>query len=125
MILPRAFKILDHNCALVGEPPHLWKACDTNGDLKANQDDLSWTHTISVTSSARRRWSTLMLRSPTRAMRPSSRACATAASWLSKRVSAGVPSAKRRLAAASWIDPEFDGPRERQLHIVVHQRPSA
>ena len=36
MILPRAFKILDHNCALVGEPPHLWKACDTNGDLKAD-----------------------------------------------------------------------------------------
>ncbi len=36
LILPRAFKILDHNCALVGEPPHLWKACDTNGDLKAD-----------------------------------------------------------------------------------------
>jgi mono/diheme cytochrome c family protein len=40
LILPRAFKILDHNCALVGEPPHLWKACDTNGDLKADTKEL-------------------------------------------------------------------------------------
>jgi mono/diheme cytochrome c family protein len=39
LIMPRAFKILDHNCALVGEPPHLWKACDTNGDLKADTKD--------------------------------------------------------------------------------------
>lgn len=36
LVLPRAFKILDKNCALVGEPPHLWKACDTNGDLKSD-----------------------------------------------------------------------------------------
>lgn len=36
LIMPRAFKILDRNCALIGEPPHLWKACDTNGDLKAD-----------------------------------------------------------------------------------------
>ena len=40
LVLPRAFKILDHNCALVGEPPHLWKACDTNGDLKADTKEL-------------------------------------------------------------------------------------
>jgi mono/diheme cytochrome c family protein len=40
LILPRAFKILDHNCALVGEPPHLWKACDTDGDLKADTKEL-------------------------------------------------------------------------------------
>jgi hypothetical protein len=40
LILPRAFKILDHKCALVGEPPHLWKACDTNGDLKADTKEL-------------------------------------------------------------------------------------
>ncbi len=40
LIMPRAFKILDHNCALVGEPPHLWKACDTDGDLKADTKEL-------------------------------------------------------------------------------------
>jgi mono/diheme cytochrome c family protein len=40
LIMPRAFKILDKNCALVGEPPNLWKACDTNGDLKADTKDL-------------------------------------------------------------------------------------
>lgn len=33
LVLPRALKILDKGCALVGEPPNLWKACDTNGDL--------------------------------------------------------------------------------------------
>ena len=36
LIMPRAFKILDKNCALVGEPPNLWKACDTNGDFKSD-----------------------------------------------------------------------------------------
>lgn len=36
LVMPRAFKILDKNCALVGEPPNLWKACDTNGDLKSD-----------------------------------------------------------------------------------------
>ncbi len=40
LILPRAFKILDRNCALVGEPPNLWKACDTNGDLKSDTKEL-------------------------------------------------------------------------------------
>lgn len=40
LIMPRAFKILDKNCALVGEPPNLWKACDTDGDLKADTKDL-------------------------------------------------------------------------------------
>jgi mono/diheme cytochrome c family protein len=40
LIMPRAFKILDHNCALIGEPPHLWKACDTDGDLKADTKEL-------------------------------------------------------------------------------------
>jgi mono/diheme cytochrome c family protein len=36
LVLPRALKILDKNCALIGEPPNLTKACDTNGDLKAD-----------------------------------------------------------------------------------------
>ena len=40
LIMPRAFKILDKNCALVGEPPNLLKACDTNGDLKADTREL-------------------------------------------------------------------------------------
>ena len=40
LIMPRAFKILDRNCALVGEPPNLWKACDTTGDLKADTKEL-------------------------------------------------------------------------------------
>src|SRR5258706_6485946 len=40
LIMPRAFKILDRNCALVGEPPNLWKACDTSGDLRADTKDL-------------------------------------------------------------------------------------
>ena len=40
LIMPRAFKILDRNCALVGEPPNLWKACDTNGDLKSDTKEL-------------------------------------------------------------------------------------
>ena len=32
LVLPRALKILDHGCALIGVPPDLIKACDTNGD---------------------------------------------------------------------------------------------
>ena len=40
LIMPRAFKILDKTCALVGEPPNLWKACDTDGDLKADTKEL-------------------------------------------------------------------------------------
>ncbi len=36
LVMPRAFKILAGNCALVGAPPNLWKACDTDGDLKAD-----------------------------------------------------------------------------------------
>jgi mono/diheme cytochrome c family protein len=36
LVLPRAFKILAGGCALIGEPPMLWKACDTDGDLKAD-----------------------------------------------------------------------------------------
>jgi mono/diheme cytochrome c family protein len=36
LVLPRALKILDHGCALIGEPPNLVKACDTNGDLVAD-----------------------------------------------------------------------------------------
>ena len=45
LVLPRAFKVLAPNadgptCALVGEPPKLWKACDTDGDLKADSKTL-------------------------------------------------------------------------------------
>lgn len=40
LIMPRAMKVLDKNCALIGEPPNLWKACDTNGDLRADTKDL-------------------------------------------------------------------------------------
>ncbi len=40
LVLPRALKILDHNCALIGEPPNLVKACDTNGDLVADTKDV-------------------------------------------------------------------------------------
>jgi len=36
LIMPRAFKILDKNCVLVGAPPELIHACDTNGDLVAD-----------------------------------------------------------------------------------------
>ncbi|MBC2669769.1 c-type cytochrome [Novosphingobium piscinae] len=39
LVLPRAFKVLAGGCALIGEPPTLWKACDTNGDLKADTKD--------------------------------------------------------------------------------------
>ena len=34
--MPRAFKVLNKGCALIGEPPHLYKACDINGDGKAD-----------------------------------------------------------------------------------------
>jgi mono/diheme cytochrome c family protein len=39
LILPRALKVLDHG-VLIGEPPHLWLARDTNGDLKADTKEL-------------------------------------------------------------------------------------
>src|SRR6266550_1995141 len=35
LVLPRALKVLDRG-VLIGEPPHLWLARDTNGDLKAD-----------------------------------------------------------------------------------------
>ena len=40
LVLPRALKILDKGCALIGEPPNLVKACDTNGDLKADTKEV-------------------------------------------------------------------------------------
>jgi len=40
LIMPRAFKILDKGCALIGEPPNLWKACDTDGDMKVDKKEL-------------------------------------------------------------------------------------
>ena len=42
LVLPRALKVLDGGCALIGTPPNVTKACDTNGDLKAD------TRTIAV-----------------------------------------------------------------------------
>ena len=39
LVLPRALKVLDHG-VLIGEPPHLWLAHDTNGDLKADTKEL-------------------------------------------------------------------------------------
>ncbi len=39
LVLPRALKVLDHG-VLIGEPPHLWLARDTNGDLKADSKEL-------------------------------------------------------------------------------------
>ena len=39
LVLPRALKVLDKG-VLVGEPPHLWLARDTNGDLKADEKEL-------------------------------------------------------------------------------------
>ncbi len=39
LVLPRALKVLDHG-VLIGEPPHLWLARDTNGDLKADTKEL-------------------------------------------------------------------------------------
>jgi mono/diheme cytochrome c family protein len=40
LVLPRALKVLDRNCVLIGVPPELIKACDTNGDLKADTREL-------------------------------------------------------------------------------------
>src|SRR4051794_7605093 len=39
LVLPRALKVLDHG-VLIGEPPHLWLARDTNGDLKSDTREL-------------------------------------------------------------------------------------
>jgi mono/diheme cytochrome c family protein/glucose/arabinose dehydrogenase len=39
LVLPRALKVLEHG-VLVGEPPNLWLAKDTNGDLKADSKEL-------------------------------------------------------------------------------------
>src|SRR6476620_2298375 len=39
LVQPRALKVLDHG-VLVGEPPHLWLARDTNGDLRADTKEL-------------------------------------------------------------------------------------
>ena len=39
LVLPRALKVLERG-VLVGEPPHLWLASDTNGDLKADRKEL-------------------------------------------------------------------------------------
>jgi len=39
LVLPRALKVLDKG-VLIGEPPHLWLARDTNGDLKADSKEL-------------------------------------------------------------------------------------
>jgi mono/diheme cytochrome c family protein/glucose/arabinose dehydrogenase len=39
LILPRALKVLEGG-VLVAEPPHLWFARDTNGDLKADSKEL-------------------------------------------------------------------------------------
>ena len=39
LVLPRALKVLDRG-VLIGEPPHLWLAHDTNGDLKADSKEL-------------------------------------------------------------------------------------
>lgn len=40
LVLPRALKILDNGCALIGEPPNLVKSCDTNGDLVADTKEI-------------------------------------------------------------------------------------
>ncbi|HKB96677.1 MAG TPA: hypothetical protein VKB94_07475, partial [Rhizomicrobium sp.] len=40
LVLPRALKILDRGCALIGEPPNLVKSCDTNGDLVADTKEV-------------------------------------------------------------------------------------
>ena len=39
LVLPRALKVLDRG-VLVGEPPNLWLARDTNGDLQADTKEL-------------------------------------------------------------------------------------
>jgi hypothetical protein len=40
LVLPRAFKVLDKGAALIGEPPNLWLARDTDGDGKADTKEL-------------------------------------------------------------------------------------
>lgn len=40
LVMPRALKVLDRNCALVGAPPKLILACDRDGDLKADTQEL-------------------------------------------------------------------------------------
>ena len=40
LILPRSFKVLDKTCALVGAPPNLFHACDTDGDLQADTREI-------------------------------------------------------------------------------------
>jgi mono/diheme cytochrome c family protein/HEAT repeat protein len=40
LIMPRAIKVLDKNCALVGAPPNLFHACDTDGDLRADTREI-------------------------------------------------------------------------------------
>ena len=37
LVLPRALKVLDHG-VLIGEPPHLWLARDTNGDSEGGYE---------------------------------------------------------------------------------------
>jgi hypothetical protein len=39
LVLPRALKVLEHG-VLVGEPPNLWLARDTTGDLRADTKEL-------------------------------------------------------------------------------------
>ena len=39
LVLPRTLKVLERG-ALIGEPPNLWLARDTNGDLVADTKDL-------------------------------------------------------------------------------------
>jgi mono/diheme cytochrome c family protein/glucose/arabinose dehydrogenase len=39
LVLPRAIKVLDRG-VLIGEPPNLWLARDTNGDLRADTKEL-------------------------------------------------------------------------------------
>ena len=39
LVLPRAIKVLDRG-VLIGEPPNLWFARDTNGDLRADTKDV-------------------------------------------------------------------------------------
>src|SRR5262245_5511652 len=40
LVLARAFKVLDKGAVLVGEPPNLWLARDTDGDLKSDTKEL-------------------------------------------------------------------------------------
>ena len=40
LVLPRSLKVLDRGGALIAEPPNLWLARDTNGDLKADTKEL-------------------------------------------------------------------------------------